>query len=95
MRALGFKRIIVHALTRSLRIAAGALLCLQMTGCFATLSATNRAQGEHTFKSPFGKEQRELKPAPAFYALYPVTIPFDIATFPIQFPIFMKAWHDD
>lgn len=81
-------------LARTTRAAGAALLCVQLTGCFATLSAKNRAQGTHTFKSPFGKEQRELKPAPGFYALYAVTVPFDIATFPIQFPIFLKAWHD-
>lgn len=77
-----------------LRTVVAASLCLLMTGCFATLSAKNRAQGTHTFKSPFGKEQRELKPAPAFYALYALTVPFDIATFPIQLPIFIDSWHD-
>jgi len=58
-------------------------LVMGFTSC-TTLAVSNRANGQHTFPPPKGKDQKPIDPNPAFYALLPLSIPVDVATLPFQ-----------
>src|SRR5665213_415367 len=58
--------------------------CFAMTSC-ATQSAINAAQGNPTGALPNQPGYRNAPPNPAYYALVPLAIPFDLLTLPIQF----------
>ena len=76
------------------RVFSVALLAIVMgltTGCMTTTLAGNRAMGYDSFPPRDPKQQDHpqprLKPNPAYYAFFPLTLPFDIATLPIQIAI--------
>ena len=54
-----------------------------------------RADGIDTWTGFSGEEQERLEPNPAYYALLPITVPFDIATLPIQCPLFIYLFFDE
>ncbi len=49
------------------------------------MTVTRRAQGTYFIRP---KTETPLAPNPLFYALVPLTVPFDIVTAPIQLIIF-------
>ncbi|RYD30772.1 MAG: hypothetical protein EOP87_16015 [Verrucomicrobiaceae bacterium] len=69
------------------------LLCtvpaLGLTGCMASIATYNKARGEYTWPSAPKEKLPPLEPKPAYYALLPATIPFDIVTSPFQLPLFI------
>ena len=67
-------------------------LCILATGCMTSFTAMNRAEGRYTWETFSEKELPPLKPNGAYYALLPLTIPFDIGTAPIQLPILICIW---
>jgi hypothetical protein len=58
--------------------------CLGLSSC-ATQMAVNMAQGNPAGVNRNAPNYNSAPPNPAFYALVPLTIPFDLATLPIQF----------
>lgn len=66
-------------------------LCLPpaLSGCMVSIMTYNKARGEYTWPSAPKDELPKLEPKPAYYALLPLTVPLDIATCPVQVPLFV------
>lgn len=65
-------------------------LCLPgLTGCMTSIVTYNRARGRYTWPTEPVEKMPKLEPKPVYYALLPVTIPFDIVTSPVQMPLFI------
>jgi hypothetical protein len=77
-----------------------AVLLVCLNGCM-TGTVVNHARG--TWQGPFiegtksvdqnGKTIQAQKPNPAYYALVPLTVPFDIVTSPFQLVLWLWAKH--
>lgn len=60
------------------------IACGLLSAC-ATMTVTRRAQGSYFIRP---RTETPLSPNPFFYALVPLTVPFDIVTAPLQLIIF-------
>lgn len=67
----------------------GSLLPLVLSGCMTTVVTWNKARGNYTWPDAPKEQLPPLEPKPAYYALLPVTVPFDAVTAPIQAPLFI------
>lgn len=65
------------------------LLALGLNGCMASIATVNKARGEYTWPSAPKDKLPKLEPQPVYYALLPVTVPFDVMTSPFQLPLFI------
>ena len=63
------------------------LVCLLFCGFMTTLPVLRRAEGGKGSADP-----DPLKANPAYYALLAISIPFDIATLPVQAPLLIATW---
>jgi hypothetical protein len=55
-----------------------------------SMTVVNRASGGYTWHK-FSKKKKlpALEPHKAYYALLPVTVPFDLVTLPVQVPVYI------
>jgi hypothetical protein len=69
------------------------LLCiapaLSLSGCMASIATFNKARGEYTWPDKPRDKMPPREPQPVYYALLPVTVPFDVVTSPFQLPLFI------
>lgn len=82
------------------KVCTGALLVLMLigsSGC-TTYNTIQYAKGHSenvawfTFSALHKERNPDEKPQPAYYLLTPVTVPVDVATFPIQFVDFWMTF---
>jgi hypothetical protein len=60
-----------------------------LSGCMTSIVTYNRARGKYTWPTEPEEKMPKLKPKPVYYGLLPLTIPFDVATSPVQMPLFI------
>jgi hypothetical protein len=75
---------------RLFALAAVAIACSLAFPACATQSVVNMAQGNPAGASRTQPNYQSAPPNPAFYALVPLTLPFDLVTLPFQF-IFVNS----
>jgi len=54
-----------------------------------SIATYNKARGEYTWPDRPKEKMPPREPQPVYYALLPLTIPFDVATSPFQLPLFI------
>ncbi|MBX3743050.1 MAG: hypothetical protein KF712_18845 [Akkermansiaceae bacterium] len=60
-----------------------------LSGCMASIATFNKARGEYTWPDKPKDQMPPREPQPVYYALLPVTVPFDVVTSPFQLPLFI------
>ena len=76
-------------LQRAITLALCSILPQGLGGCMASIATYNKARGEYTWPDRPKEQLPPLEPQPAYYALLPLTVPFDIVTSPFQLPLFV------
>jgi len=76
-------------LQRTIHLSLCAVLAMSLSGCMASIATYNKARGKYTWPDKPKDQMPPREPKPVYYALLPVTVPFDVVTSPFQVPLFI------